>query len=122
MPKSESKPRYPTKLCTYTVSPNVDAKASVYIGSRLAVEGFSLCLAKKLGKRGITVNAVLPGLTVTDLSDATMPESDFQTMVAQTALACAGQPEDIADVVAFLVSEQARWITGQNIRAAGGLV
>lgn len=98
-----------------------DAKAPAYIGSKAAVQGFTMCLAKELGGRGITVNAVLPGLTETDMSDAMLPESDFQAMVAQTALGRPGQPEDIADVVAFLVSDQARWITGQNIHATGGL-
>lgn len=98
-----------------------DAKAPAYIGSKAAVQGFTMCLAKELGKRGITVNAVLPGLTETDMSDAMLSESDFQTMVAQTVLGRPGQPEDIADIVAFLVSDQARWITGQNIHATGGL-
>jgi 3-oxoacyl-[acyl-carrier protein] reductase len=98
-----------------------DARSPAYIGSKAALQGFTICLAKELGKRSITVNAVLPGLTETDMSDAMLADSDFQAMVAQTALGRPGQPEDIADVVAFLVSNQARWITGQNIHATGGL-
>ncbi|MGL5871838.1 MAG: SDR family oxidoreductase [Xenococcaceae cyanobacterium] len=95
---------------------------SAYVGSKAAMEGFCMCLAKELGGRGITVNTVLPGVTETDMNIETMPEEARQAAIAQTTLGRLGQPEDIADVVAFLVGEEARWVTGQNINATGGLV
>ncbi len=86
-----------------------------------AIEGFSKCLAKELGQRGITVNTVLPGVTETDMNLETLPEEARAAMIAQTPLGRLGKPEGIADVVAFLVSDQARWITGRNIPVDGGL-
>ncbi len=64
---------------------------------------------------------VLPGITETDMSLETLPDEARQAMVAQTSLGRLGKPEDIADVVAFLVSDRARWITGRSIQADGGL-
>lgn len=98
------------------------ANFAAYIGSKEALEGFSMSLAKELGERGITVNTVLPGITETDMNSETLPQEVRQAMIDQTPLRRLGQPQDIADVVAFLVSDKARWITGQNIRAAGGLI
>lgn len=97
------------------------ANFAAYVGSKSAIEGFGLCLAKELGARGITVNAVLPGLTETDMSLETLSDEARQAMVAQTSLGRLGKPEDIADVVAFLVSDRSRWITGRSIQADGGL-
>jgi 3-oxoacyl-[acyl-carrier protein] reductase len=95
-----------------------------YLGSKAALEEFSLVLANELGPRGITVNTVLAGVTETqmleDLYKFWPPE--VQNMVLQrTPMGRLGQPQDIADVVAFLASEDARWVTGQNIRADGGI-
>ena len=80
-----------------------------------------LGLAKELAPRGITVNAVLPGLVDTDgiSPDVRLRIDEF---VAMTPLGRLGRPDDIADIVAFLVSDHARWVTGQAIVAAGGLV
>jgi len=78
--------------------------------------------AYELGEREITVNAVLPGATDTDMFRAANPAEDVhQKLADMTALRRLGQPADIADVVAFLVSTDARWLTGQSIRATGGL-
>jgi 3-oxoacyl-[acyl-carrier protein] reductase len=94
--------------------------ASVYTGSKAAVEQFTIGLAKELGERGITVNAVSPGTTETDSFKATAPY-EVQAKAAQMSpLNRVGQPQDIADVVTFLAGDQARWITGQNIRVTGG--
>lgn len=93
---------------------------SFYAGSKAAVEQFTKALAKELGERGITVNVVSPGFTDTEML-ANNPQ--FKEMGANMSpLGRLGQPADVADVVGFLVSEQARWITGQNIQAGGGVV
>lgn len=91
-----------------------------YAGCKAAIEHFSAALAKELGGRGITVNTVSPGLTETD--GLVLETEQVNQMIAQTPLGRLGQPADIADVVALLVSDDARWITGQSIRANGGIV
>ena len=96
------------------------AGGSVYSGSKAAVEAFTRCWAAELGARGITVNTVSPGMTETDLLvEVTSPEV-LQAMVQQTPLGRLGQPSDIADVIAFLCSGDARWLTAQNLLANGG--
>jgi 3-oxoacyl-[acyl-carrier protein] reductase len=94
--------------------------AGLYLGAKAAVEQFGLALAKELGPRGIRVNAVLPGLTDTD--GMIMPPEAVEQAVSMTPLGRLGQPEDVADVVAFLVGEDGRWMTGQLVRAGGGLM
>ncbi len=94
--------------------------AGLYLGAKAAVEQFTLALAKELGPRGVTVNAVLPGLTDTD--GMIMPPEAVEQAVNMTSLGRLGQPEDVADVVAFLVGEDGRWMTGQLVRAGGGLM
>jgi 3-oxoacyl-[acyl-carrier protein] reductase len=91
----------------------------LYTASKAAVEQFTSALAKELGPRGITVNSVLPGLTRTD--GLIMPRDAVEQAVARTPLGRLGEPDDVAAVVAFLVSDDARWVTGQHIRASGGL-
>ncbi|WP_256252185.1 SDR family oxidoreductase [Streptomyces sp. yr375] len=103
----------------HTKVPN--PRVAAYAGSKAAMEYFGHVLAKELGSRQITVNVVLPGLTDTDgLSPEFRANAD--TFIAQTPLGRLGRSEDIADVVGFLVSDDARWVTGQTIAAAGGLV
>lgn len=91
-----------------------------YSGTRAAVEMFTMSAAKELGARGITVNTVAPGPTDTDLFRESFSEDKRIEVSQSSPLGRIGQPEDIADVVAFLVSDDARWITGQLIRAVGG--
>ena len=93
---------------------------SVYAGTKAALEQFTLAAAKELGPRGITVNTVSPGGTVTDLMHSVIPKEAQDRMAQSSPLGRLGQPDDIADVVTFLVSDAGRWITGQNIRANGG--
>ena len=93
---------------------------SVYGGTKGAIEQFTMAVAKELGPRGITVNTVSAGGTSTDLLDAAVPKEFQAAMAANSPFGRIGQPEDIADVVAFLCSHAGRWITGQNIRATGG--
>ncbi len=92
---------------------------AVYVGSKAAGELFARSLARELGGRGITVNNVLPGFTETDM----LPQDpEWRRMaVGMSALGRLGLPGDIADVVAFLTSEQGGWITGQSIIACGGV-
>ncbi|MCL9798089.1 SDR family oxidoreductase, partial [Frankia sp. AgKG'84/4] len=102
----------------YTRNPN--PLVGVYTGSKTAVEEIGRSMAKELGHRGITVNAVLPGLVETDGVTDT-DRARFAEVAAMTPAGRNGQPDDIADVVAFLVSDAARWVTGQTIAATGGL-
>ncbi|MBE1491256.1 SDR family oxidoreductase [Plantactinospora soyae] len=87
-----------------------------------AVETMSMTLANQLGIRGITVNAVAPGATRTATNGSSFEAPGLAEFVAgTTALNRLGGPDDVADVVAFLASDAARWITGQVIDASGGL-
>src|SRR2546422_1709857 len=96
------------------------AGATVYLGSKGALEQFTKGLAHELASKGITVNTVSPGFTDT----AMMPADPAfrQTGEQASPLKRLGTPKDIADVVAFVVSEEARWLMGQNIHAGGGVV
>ncbi len=94
---------------------------SVYSATKAAVEAMTKSHAAELGPRGITVNAVAPGITATEMLDAVIPAPVQQVMIANTPLRRVGTPEDIADVVAFLASDDARWITGQVLGVSGGL-
>lgn len=87
-----------------------------------AVETMSMTLANELGVRGITVNAVAPGATRTPTNGSSFEAPGLAESIAgSTALDRLGGPDDIADVVAFLASDAARWITGQVVDASGGL-
>jgi 3-oxoacyl-[acyl-carrier protein] reductase len=91
-----------------------------YAGAKAAVEQYAFNLAKELGPRGVTVNVVSPGLTDTD--GVVISEEEAEAMIEQTPMGRIGQPEDIADAVALLVSGDAHWVTGQNVRATGGIL
>ena len=91
-----------------------------YSGCKAAIEQFSAALAKELGARGITVNTVSPGVTETD--GLVLEQEQVNQLIAQTPLGRLGQPADVANAVALLVSDDAHWITGQSIRANGGIV
>ncbi|NIK57403.1 SDR family NAD(P)-dependent oxidoreductase [Kribbella shirazensis] len=87
-----------------------------------ALETMTRTLAQELGARGITVNAVAPGATRTEANGAFFEVPGLsELIVAQTALGRLGSGEDVAEVVAFLASPAARWITGQVVDASGGL-
>lgn len=103
-------------------------ETALYGASKAAINHLIRVLAHEIGPRGITVNSVLPGATDTDgMRDASgdlKVAANADLMVSQiaiTPLRRLGQPEDIADIVAFLVSDEARWITGQLIGAGGGM-
>lgn len=92
-----------------------------YAASKGAVEQLTAVAARELGTRGITVNTVSPGATDTELLRGTNPPQALQAVIGMTPLGRLGQPSDVADVVAFLAGPDGRWITGQNLRATGGL-
>ena len=98
-------------------------QTAVYTATKGAVDVITGVLANELGPRKIRVNTVSPSLTETEgTHSAGMLASDFEAgIVAQTPLGRLGQPQDIADVVAFVASEDARWVTGERISAGGGL-
>lgn len=93
----------------------------VYNASKAAIDALTLTFAIELGSRQITVNAVAPGFTESEMLRGLITDEMLPGMIAMTPLGRLGTPEDIADVVAFLASEQARWITGQVIGVSGGL-
>jgi 3-oxoacyl-[acyl-carrier protein] reductase len=92
-----------------------------YAASKGALETLTLALAPEFGPRGITVNTVMPGVTETDMNAAwiTVPEARAGAE-AMSVFSRVGQPADIADVITFLASNDARWTTGQVIDATGG--
>ncbi len=95
---------------------------SVYCASKAALEQLTLVCANELGARGIAVNAVLVGPTETDMfHDLVKVNPAFRRMITErTPMGRIAEPRDIADVVAFLASDDARWISGQSIRVDGG--
>ena len=97
------------------------AGSAVYAGSKAAVEAFTRCLAAELGPRGITINSLAPGPTESDMLRESVPGPVQRALVGQTPLGRLGTPTDIADAVAFLASDDSRWITGEVIGANGGL-
>jgi NAD(P)-dependent dehydrogenase (short-subunit alcohol dehydrogenase family) len=96
------------------------AEAAAYGATKGAVNTLTSAWSKSFGERQITVNAVSPGIIETDLARATFSAEDMERMARGTAFKRTGQPEDVADVVAFLASDAARWITGREIVTDGG--
>lgn len=96
--------------------------ASVYSASKAALNTLTRIWAQELGERKITVNGVAPGTTATDMLIQALPEDVKQEFISKTALGRLAEPADIANVVAFLASDDGAWITGQTIRADGGIV
>ncbi|GAB3148411.1 SDR family oxidoreductase [Microbispora hainanensis] len=93
-----------------------------YAASKGAVEAMTLILARELRGRQITVDAVAPGPTATELFLGGKDEATVERMAEQPPLERLGTPEGIAEVVAFLVSPAGHWINGQVVRANGGIV
>ncbi len=93
----------------------------IYNATKAAVEALTRVLAKELGSRRITVNAVAPGPVETELFIAGKSPAEIDRMAEAAPFKRLGQPQDIAEVVAFLLSDAAGWVNGQVVRANGGL-
>src|ERR1700688_4927133 len=91
-----------------------------YAATKGAIETLVKHFASMLGARGIRVNAVAPGVVETDMSNFTKTEAGRDSALGMQALKRLAQPDDIGGVIAFLASEDARWITGDTIRVDGG--
>lgn len=95
---------------------------AIYAASKAAVDQLTRVLAKEIGERQVTVNAVCPGPVDTELLREGKTEEQLQVMAQMAAFNRLGKVEDIADVVAFLAGDDARWITGQTIHVNGGYI
>jgi 3-oxoacyl-[acyl-carrier protein] reductase len=91
-----------------------------YAASKAGIEGFTRSLAKEIGSRGITVNAVAPGFIDTDMTRA-LADQQTETLLSQIPLGRLGQPQEISAVVGFLVSQSGGYITGETIHVNGGM-
>lgn len=97
-----------------------DAMRANYAAAKAGIDGLTMTLARELAPSGITVNAVAPGIIETDMI-ADMKESRRAKALERIPMSTFGQPQDVAEVVTFLASEESRYITGQVIRVDGGL-
>ncbi len=91
-----------------------------YASAKAGVIGFTRTIAKEVGSRGITANAVAPGFIDTSMTQK-LEESQRQELKKRIPLGCLGTPRDVAEAVAFLASEEARYITGQVLNVDGGM-
>ncbi|OQW39447.1 MAG: 3-ketoacyl-ACP reductase [Proteobacteria bacterium SG_bin4] len=97
-------------------------KYSAYAATKAAIEQLTRIFAREMGKRGITANSILPGPVDTELFRAGKTAADIERMAAMAALGRIGDSGDIAKAVLFLVSDEARWVTGQSIGVNGGII
>jgi len=98
--------------------------ASLYSASKAALDALTISLSKELGVKNVRINSILPGATETEgaTSAGVTRGSEYEKMfVANTPLGRRGQPEDIAKAVVFLASDDAAWITGEQISVSGGM-
>ena len=104
-----------------TVTRTIFPTYGVYSATKAAVEQLSRVFSKEIGPRGINVNCVLPGPTATDLFLTGKSEELIGQIASTNAFKRLGTPDEIAQVVTFLASDEARWISGQSIGANGGM-
>ncbi|MFC7375927.1 MULTISPECIES: SDR family NAD(P)-dependent oxidoreductase [unclassified Brachybacterium] len=105
-----------------SLSRHVSPATSVYAASKKALEALTRSFALELGPRDIRINSIAPGPTATDFNGGAMRDDDTMrtALSGQTALGRVGEPEDIADAIAALVSPGFRWATGERIEVSGG--
>jgi 3-oxoacyl-[acyl-carrier protein] reductase len=94
------------------------ANAALYLGSKAAVEQFVRSLSREMGPRNITANILSPGFTDTDMLNSEEVRALGASLSPFNRI---GTPQEVADVSAFLASDAARWVTGQNLQAGGGV-
>ena len=92
-----------------------------YAASKAGIIGLTKSVAKEVGSRGITVNAITPGFITTDMTQK-IPETNQQKMLETIPAGSFGTPEDVAEAALFLASDAARYITGQAIQVDGGML
>ncbi len=92
-----------------------------YSAAKAGLIGMSKSLAQEVASRGVTVNIVAPGFIETDMTDA-LPQSVKDTLLQRIPMKSLGRPQDIADVVSFLASDRAKYITGETIHVNGGML
>lgn len=97
------------------------ANEAVYAAAKASIETFTCIHAKELAGRQITVNAIAPGATDTAMMRQGKTQDDIQSIIDMTPIKRLGNPEDIADTVVFLLSQQGGWINGQTIHCNGGI-
>lgn len=95
--------------------------SSVYSATKGAVDTLTFALARELGPRGIRVNSILPGHTNTPATEGNFAGAFGEQLIAGTPLGRFGEPEDIAPLAVFLASDDSHWVTGESIRAPGGV-
>ena len=105
---------------TSVVGATGNAGQTNYAAAKAGVEGFTKSLAQEVGSRDITVNAVSPGFIDTDMTRS-LPEEQRTLLLSKIPMQRLGQPEDIANTVAFLASDAASYITGQTVHVNGGM-
>lgn len=98
-----------------------NAGQASYAAAKAGIIGFTKTIAREVGARGITVNAIAPGFITTDMT-AQIPEQHQKQLLELIPLRRFGSPEDVADTVYFLASDAARYITGQTLHVDGGMV
>jgi len=105
------------------VASNPIANGVIYSSTKSALDGITRGLAKELASKKVRVNSISPGFTITEgVHAANFVGSDIEkNVIANTPLGRSGQPEDIAPLAVFLASDESAWLTGESIRAAGGL-
>lgn len=99
---------------------NGNAGQANYVSSKAGVVGLTKTVAKELGARGVTCNAVAPGFIETEMTDV-LSDKVKDSMKAAVPMKRGGKPEDVANAIAFLVSDDASYITGEVIRVDGGM-